>query len=157
MPPHWIQDAAGADFWAVHCVISLASIIVPHIVTDCKGIYDSCRMCPSSLTDHDKALARTWSLIVHALDNNFEEIRQRLKWVPSHTAAANLSQTRDSDGLPITPLMWRANRLVDALAKRAAAGERAPSWAMQLIAEAGSLVRHAATKLGVITYGANHH
>ena len=127
IPPHWIQDAAGAELWAVHFVISIAAITVPHIVTDCKGIYDSFRMCPSSLTDHDKSLARRRSLIVHALDKNFEEILHRLRWMPSHTSAANLSHTKDSDDLLITPPMWRANRLLDALVKTAAVGDRATS------------------------------
>ena len=110
IPPHWIQDAAGAELWAVHFVIAFASITVPYIVTDCKGIYDSLRRCPSSLTAHDKALARTWSLIVHALDNNFDEIQQRLKWMPSHTAAANLSQAMTTCQSPLScgrPTTWR--------------------------------------------------
>ena len=53
--------------------------------------------------------------------------------------------------------MWRANRLVDALAKIAAAGDRAPAWAIQCLEDSGELVRHSAAKLGTVTYRANHH
>ena len=35
---------------------------------------------------------------------------------------ASIGQARDSDGCPVGAIMWRANRLVDILAKAAAAG-----------------------------------
>ena len=54
VPAHWILDAAGAELWAVHFVVSCAAV-VPSTASDCKGIYDSLRQCPSSLVAHDEA------------------------------------------------------------------------------------------------------
>jgi hypothetical protein len=53
--------------------------------------------------------------------------------------------------------MWRANRLVDSLAKLAAGRHRLPAWAFKKIGAAALLVKHAAAQLGVVTHSANNH
>ena len=60
-------------------------------------------------------------------------------------------------GAAITPLMWRANRLADALAKREAQAHRLPTSVTKWVREAACLARHASTLLGVVTSAANHH
>ena len=51
---------------------------------------------------------------------------------------------------------WRANRLVDALAKRAAASRQAPMAIIRLLSSGRSAVRHAAALLGRVTHAANN-
>ena len=54
-------------------------------------------------------------------------------------------------------LDWRANRLVDALAKAAAAINQPPPAVVKLLESAKVAVRHSATLLGRVTHEANHH
>ena len=62
-----------------------------------------------------------------------------------------------SDGKRLTAVDWRANRLVDALAKRAAATSRAPPAIIRLLDSATVAVRHAACLLACVTHHANNH
>ena len=77
--------------------------------------------------------------------------------MPSHTSSSGLCNAMDSNGRPITILMWRANRLVDGLAKIAAGRHRLPDWAFKMLGAAAQLVKHAAAQLGVVTHRANNH
>ncbi len=52
--------------------------------------------------------------------------------------------------------MWRANRIVDCLAKMAAGHDRIPRWVMQQVADAAKLVQYSAAKLGAVTHAANN-
>ena len=156
LPPSWVQDAAGAELWAVYFVLNMLGSI-PFVVTDCKGILDGLQGSPQSVTQHDKALARIWSRIRHILDDDFSVMRTRMRWMPSHTSIQGITNSKDSTGQPITPLMWRANRLVDSLAKLAAGRHRLPAWAFKKIGAAALLVKHAAAQLGVVTHSANNH
>ena len=72
-----MHDAAGAELWAVCFVVGLRFFQMPAIVTDCKGILDSLRCPPQVLTSHDKALARTWGIIRHRLDDDLESLAAR--------------------------------------------------------------------------------
>ena len=58
---------------------------------------------------------------------------------------------------PLPFVMWRANRLVDGLAKIAAGRHRLPDWAFKMLGAAAQLVKHAAAQLGVVTHRANNH
>ena len=53
-------------------------------------------------------------------------------------------------------IVWRANRLVDTLAKRAAARRAASPACIALLGAAGQAVRHAAMLLGRVTHASNH-
>ena len=77
--------------------------------------------------------------------------------MPAHKTAANFDVAVDSDGRPVTALMWQAIRLADALAKSAAGSERLPPCLLQAVKLAAGVVRHFAAVLGSVTYAANHH
>ncbi len=155
-PPGWVVDAAGAELWAYYTVLSLC-VDVPEVVTDCKGILDGLSTQPATTTGPKRSLARTWSFIRHALDDDFSTARARLCWMPSHKSASNLSGLKDARGQAVTTLMWRANRLADALAKDIAARHRLPRWALSIVRNAGALLKHQAARLGTATHLANNH
>ncbi len=155
VPPHWVWDAAGAELWAVYVVASF-SVSLPRIITDCKGIVDGLNLVPQATTNHDRALARTWAMLRRAVDDDFELARQRVTWMPSHESVRAIGRAKDSHGRPITSVMWRANRLVDALAKRAASEYRLPTWALRQVDTAAQLVKYQAAKLGVVTHRVNN-
>ena len=90
------------------------------------------------------ALARTWRTVSEALD-------------ASHGSAASIGHTKDSNGRFIDLVMWRANRLVDILAKLAAARCRLLPWALSGVQDAGKLFAHHAARLGTVTYNANNY
>ena len=57
----------------------------------------------------------------------------------------------------LTPTDWRANRLVDGLAKRAAAERPMPTAASKLLDSGAAAVRHHSMLLGRVTHAANNH
>ena len=155
VPPDWIVDAAGAELWALYSVAALDAEL-PMIVTDCKGLLDTLRGVPASACAHDKALARTWNMLRHILDDDFTQGARQVRWMPSHTSAHAIGSVPASDGQYITATMWRANRLADALAKAAASENRLPKWVPKIVALASKWVKHQAAKLGAITHAANN-
>ena len=76
--------------------------------------------------------------------------------MPAHGAVDTIGRSLDSNGSEITAVEWRANRLVDALAKMAAQEGRLPSALFKLIEAASESVEFYAAKLGAATYEANH-
>ena len=156
IPPPWIVDAAGAELWAFYFVAALTPCL-PAIVTDCKGILDGLQASPPHMCSSRMALARTWKMVVQALDGSFEAAQQRVTWMPAHGSAASIGDARDSNGKCIDAVMWRANRLVDVLAKRAAARSRLPAWAIGHVKDAGKLYAHHAARLGSVTHDANNY
>ncbi len=156
IPPHWVVDAAGAELWAMLTVLRL-NAFMPDVVTDCKGILDTLYGSPAEACGPKRSLARTWRMVADALDGQFRDAADKLVWMPSHESALSFSSARDSRGLAVTSVMWRANRLADVLAKAAASGNRLPTWATKLVTAAASLVKHRAARLGVATYRANHY
>ena len=155
-PPAFIVDAAGAELWAYYVVLSMNASI-PATVTDCRGILDGLAKAPSFTTDAKQALARTWSAIRHALDDDYAAARRLLVWMPSHQCASNIHGAVGSDGCPITPVMWRANRLADVLAKSIAGRHRLPRWVLDLVRSSGQLVQYFAARLGTATHAANNY
>ena len=107
----------------LHVLIRL-SPLTPRIVTDCKGILDGLRAGADKIKNPKLALARTWRLIAFILEEDFEEAANLLTWMPAHTDVSSIGRVLDSNGAKITPVMWRANRLVDAYAKIAARPRR---------------------------------
>jgi hypothetical protein len=156
IPPAWIHDAAGAELWAFYAVLSMNSE-VPRIVTDCLGILETLRGPTHNAVLPTKMLARTWGMILSTLDGRFEVARHQTVWMPSHLSTAAIGSVKDSEGKPITNIMWRANRLVDVLAKKAAGNERLPKWVVCKAANAAKLVQHHAARLGYVTHEANNH
>ena len=124
-PPQWVHDSAGAELWSFYVVTSM-SLFLPHVVTDCKGIGDGLSGSPSYVTGPKRALARVWQMVVHALDGNFASATDLVTWMPAHGPASSIGHAKDSRGRLVDAIMWRANRLVDLLAKSATAEHRLP-------------------------------
>ena len=83
---------------------------------------------------------------------------EKFFWMPAHTSAARMASAPPSNsaGCAIAWVDWRANRLVDALAKSAAAATRLPQSVFSWIQQAEALQRHQAAVLGLVTHAANH-
>ncbi len=77
--------------------------------------------------------------------------------MPAHGSADTIGRRRDSNGNPITPLLGRASRLVDFVAKAAAGDDRLPCWVIKYVARTAGMMQHNAARLGHVTYVANHH
>ena len=116
VPPHWINDSAGAELWAFHAVLQL-SLCPPSVITDCYGIIGGLQEEVAKATSSMRRLARTWGMIAHALDGDFRGACTMAKWMPAHGAAQTIGVALDSSGNAISSIMWRANRLVDLAAK----------------------------------------
>jgi hypothetical protein len=127
------------------------------VVTDCLGIVNALHGSPQEACGPKQALARTWTLISGLLDGTFAIARERTRWMPSHTSAVAASSFRDSNGDPVTTIMWRANHLVDAAAKLAANEYRVPRWVMRYFSDAAAAMQYSAAHLGAATYAANNH
>lgn len=154
--PSWIVDAEGAELWALVTAAS-CNPSLPRVVTDCKGILDTLLQgCPLHACGPKRALARTWHILSQALDEDFRPAAKLVVWMPSHESARAIGSACDSNGNPITPTMWRANRMADVLAKAAALQNRLPEWATKLVASATLLARHRAAQLGFVTQLANN-
>ena len=80
-----------------------------------------------------------------------------LVWQPAHQSVQAIGQRHGSDGKKITTVDWRANRLVDALAKRGAESVRVGAETRSLVASAQAASLHAACLLGQVTFAANNH
>ena len=156
IPPAWVKDAAGAELWAFYVVLRM-NAEVPRVVTDCLGILEALRGSPQNAAGPSKMLARTWGMIASTLDGSFYDARVRTVWMPAHQPSRAIGCVKDSNGKPITSIMWRANRLVDVLAKNAASKDRLPKWVVCKAANAAKLVQHHAARIGYVTHAANNH
>jgi hypothetical protein len=123
-PPHWITSAAGAEAWAFSFVVS-SNPAVPRTITDCMEVCNALRGGRGAATAGNKRLARVWGRTFNALEDFTQEDAQQLIWMPAHGSAGTVGVARKSDESRVTLIDWRANRLVDALAKSAAGFDRA--------------------------------
>ena len=78
-------------------------------------------------------------------------------WQPAHCSRASVGQIRLSNGSRITPADWRANRLVDKLAKDAAGFHSLTKEADAFINSSAKLSQHCLAQLAHVTHAANHH
>ena len=65
-PPSWINNAVGAECWAVFIVTSLNPVL-PSLTTDCLGILQMLELGAHVASLASWPLARIWSLTSHAL------------------------------------------------------------------------------------------
>ena len=77
--------------------------------------------------------------------------------MPAHSSPAAVGEAKLSNGSRLTHIDWRANRLADALAKRAASDGAPPTAVLRLLKSAQAAVEFSAKLLGRITFAANHH
>ena len=129
------------------------------IVTDCLGLLNTAKRGIAAASTAKMGLARTWTMIAHHLDGRLDVLAQakRLTWMPAHQSPAAIGCALRSTGTPITALDWRANHLVDGLAKRAAAIGATTAEESRLVTSAEKLVRHCAGQLAAATYKANNY
>jgi len=156
-PPVFVRNAPGAEAWALHIVLA-NSVNTPRITTDCLGLVKQFdRGLGDAIAAH-KPLARIWNLIASSLDFTVPEewVNKEFLWMPSHTSRSAVGVTLRSDGNPVTYLDWRLNRLVDKVAKVAAASGRAPWRQRKLVEEAHRAVEFSAALLGLTTRAANN-
>ena len=83
--------------------------------------------------------------------------QELLVWMPAHQNINMIGEKKLSNGMRLTPIDWRANRLVDGLAKRRAAQRALPTAASRLLNSGAAAVRHYSILLGRVTYAANNH
>jgi hypothetical protein len=157
-PPHWCSTAAAAEAWALLEVLR-QSPSPPRMRTDCLSLVKTAKQGAEAATAPSRQLGRIWVCIANILDGDLTTLERNnlLVWQPAHQTVQAIGQRHGSDGKKITTIDWRANRLVDALAKQAAEQVRATIEARNLIQSGREAVRHAACNLGQITFAANNH
>ena len=158
VPPHWCMTAASTEAWALRTVLEVTPF-PPQMRTDCLSLLTTARAGEAKATDPRKRLARIWCQILETLGTNLEQLSQgdTLVWMPAHQSMASVGEAKLSNGLRLTRIDWRANRLVDALAKRAATEHQPAPAIVSILGWAQPAVRHSAKMLGRVTHAANHH
>jgi hypothetical protein len=158
VPPSWCNTAAAAETWALHTALT-QSPFPPQLRTDCQSLLTIAREGTAQATGASRPLARIWKLIATSLDGCIESVIESgaLVWMPAHQALSAIGEKSLSNGKLLTGVDWRANRLVDALAKLAAATVRAPREVRCLLESGKAAVKHAAAMLAVVTHRANNH
>jgi len=156
-PPAWVRDSAGAEAWALLTVLHLCPAM-PYLFTDCLGLISTLARGKMAATSHDRPHARLWGLIFAALDGGTQlaSLHSSFVWIPAHRSRQAVGHALRSDGLPLTLENWRANRLVDLLAKAAAERFRVPARTRSLLSDAAAAVHFSAALLGVVTHAANN-
>ncbi len=94
--------------------------------------------------------------IGHALDGDSDQLSDLLVWMPAHQTLHAVGSAKSSDGELLTAIDWRANRLVDAMAKLHAHRRLPSSGTATTLRAARLAARHAAQQLGQVTHAANN-
>jgi len=157
-PPGWCTTAAAAEAWALATALTL-SPFPPQLRTDCQALLTTAEEGAHKALGANRPLARAWAVIAAALDGDLANLtrEKKLVWLPAHQTTAAIGERLLSNGRLFSAIDWRANRLVDALAKKAAAERQAPAAITRLLGSAKAAVRHAAALLGEVTHAANNH
>ena len=126
--------------------------------TYCQALLRTAEGGLARATTARRPLARVWSQIGNVLDGDLSILvhDRRLVWMPAHQSIASVGRIVLSNGEHMSVLDWRANRLVDAVAKQAADSMRAPMAITRLLNSGSAAVKHAATLLGQVTHAANN-
>ena len=83
---------------------------------------------------------------------------QRLVWMPAHQSLGAIWSSRTlSNGRLYSVVDWRANRLVDAIAKAFANENAVPNTLILFTLSARAACRHSTAVLGYVTHEANNH
>ncbi len=154
-PPAWVTTAAGAEAWA-YCMVLSMTPAPPRVVTDCLEVCKTLAAGKRAATAGRKRLARVWVRIHTVLEGDVASALSKLNWMPAHGTSASIGRALKLDGTVVTALEWRANRLVDALAKHAAAFDRVPQRTLEAVSHAGRLAEYSAALLGTVTECANN-
>ena len=108
--------------------------------------------------DSSKVLARIWKQIAEIMGDDVSTLvtSGKLVWMPAHLSRSRVGQSKLSNGLRLSPADWRANRLVDILAKRAAAFHQLTTTASTTLAHASTLSQWALAQVARVTHFANN-
>jgi len=157
VPPAWVRSAPAAEAWALLKVFGSCPS-PPKVVTDCYNLITGLIAGRAEATGAKRPLARLWGMIYQTLDGGISpgEVEKVLTWMPSHGSKAVIGHALKSDGTPVTARDWRANRLVDALAKAAAGRGRVEDSIKAFWDGAGEAVEFCAATLGMVTFAANN-
>ena len=155
--PASVRTSGAAEAHGLLLAVTM-SVSPPRVVTDCLSLLDAARAWPAAVAAN-RPLAGVWSLIGAAMDGAARRLIDGglLTWMPSHVARRNLGQRFRSDGAPVSTIDWRANRLVDAIARRCAFAGAAPRSVVASIDAASHAVAAVAATLGAVTRAANCH
>jgi hypothetical protein len=156
-PPAWVRTAAAAEAWALLQAVT-ANAGTPKMVTDCKSLLSTAAAGRKRATGHRQVLARIWTGIASALDDDTRSLvdDQKLRWIPAHLGESAIGRELEG-GRTFTATDWRANRLADALAKEASARDAISKSDAELLKSAEDAAKHACALLGVVTQAANNH
>ena len=157
-PPDWIVDASGAEAWALFIALRLCSFF-PQVITDCFNLLKFIEEGPQAAGASHKPLARLWNMIFPLCDSMSTEcIANRLLiWMPAHKSTSAIGTCIRSDGRFVSAIDWRANRLVDYLARLAAMQHASPDLASYIYKQALQAAEYCAAYLGTVTHKANNH
>jgi hypothetical protein len=135
------------------------SPMAPKMRTDCLALLKMARQGTEEAVRPNRPLARIWRDIGFILDGDTTVLDRLslLVWQPAHQTVQAIGQRTGSDGRKITTVDWRANRLVDALAKQGAEIVRASREIRNLVESGKAASLHAACNLGRVTFAANNH
>jgi hypothetical protein len=156
-PPSWIRTSGAAEAWALLLVLSSVPC-PPRIVTDYKGILTEVECGTVRATAARRPLARIWKQISISLDGKIEVLAtaDRIVWMLAHKSIWDIDGLRRSDGLMVSTLDWRANRLADALAKMGAPVSSMAQSIVRLFSTACEAAQYECALLGVVTNAANN-
>jgi hypothetical protein len=157
-PPEWCETAAAAEAWALLAVLRQCPF-PPMTKTDCMSLLSTAVAGSARATHHSRPLARVWRAIDELLGGDISTLVREslLVWMPAHQSLLMVGVTKLSSGGRLTVIDWRANRLVDALAKAAAREQQVSRDTVAFLASAEVAAGHAAALLGVVTHAANNH
>ena len=152
--PTKIGTAPQAELVAIGILLALLPRC-PAITTDCLSVLKVARGTAAAATHPRRPLAGEWRRILSYLDGQLDLLARRLTWAPAHKSAATAMSMRRSDGHLCTLADWRANRVVDVVAK---AHARVDGMEMRhgTISSCLEAVAHATAVLGCVTYAAAH-
>jgi len=91
--------------------------------TDCLSIITSAAAGSIAVTAHGKMLARIWNTIAACVETDVANLVAQgiWQWIPAHLPITAVGQRTQHNANRLSMVDWRANRLVDALAKNGAA------------------------------------
>lgn len=127
----------------------------PTTTTDCLGVVRALAAGRRDAATAKRPQARIWNMVFNCLDDMFI-IPDTFAWMPAHCSRLAVISRHKSNVQLVTERDWRANRLADALAKRAARRFKIPDEILQGIKAAETAVDYAAAMIGVTTYASNH-
>ncbi len=97
-------------------------------------------------------------LIFHTLDiEDASSVNNDIVRMPAHGPAQSIGKKLKSNGHPVNAIDWRANRLVDFLARLAACTDKVPEGATKLYRQVFGAAECFAASLGAVTFAANHY